>query len=298
MRKNVVLLLTVCLFISGFSLAWAQEPGAGAPPKVLRIYREEVKPGKAGLHEKNEAAWTRAFVKAKYPAHYLAMTTMTGPAEAWFLEGHDSLASAEQAEQFIQNNALLKAEVEQLAQRDGEYLSGARGMVAVYRPELSYRADGIKIGEYRYFHLTTVRVRPGHDNDFIEGNKIVREAHEKANVPERWAVFQVTMGMPGQTYLIFQPLKSLAEVDAFPQTHGEAFRDAIGDEGRKRLRELDNAATFSRETNLFAFSSAMSYLSKEITSAAPDFWTPKPKAPKAAAPAAAKKEAAKPSGKP
>lgn len=290
MRKTTVLLLAVLILLAAIPLAFAQERAAGAPPKVIRIFREEIKPGKGALHEKNEAAWTRAFAKGKYPAHFLAMTSVSGPGEAWYIEGHGSLASVEQTEQYVEKSAALKADIEQYSQRDGEYVSAGRAMVAVYRPELSYRPDGINQGEYRYFYVTTVRVRPGRDSDYIEGNKIVREAHEKANVPEHWAVFQVTLGMPGPTYIVLQPLKSLTEVDAFPETHGKAFTDAIGDEGRKRLRELESASTLSRETNIFAFSPSMSYVSKETIAAAPDFWTPKP--------AAAKKEAAKPSGTP
>lgn len=294
MRRALFLVGLVCLALS--TPTFAQQEAQPGPPKILRIFREEVKPGKAALHETNETAWARATAQAKYPARMLAMTSVSGPAEAWFLEGHASLASIEQAYQFVQKNAAVKAEFEQLALRDGEYLSGDREIVAVYRPELSYRAEGVNVGAYRYFYVTTVRVRPGHGDDFIEGIKLVREAHEKANVPEHWVVFQVTLGMPVPTYLIFQPLKSLTEVDAFPETHGKPFQDAIGDEGRKRLRELENAGTFSRETNVFTFSPAMSYVSEEVAAADPAFWTPKPAMAKAAP--AAKKEVKKRATKP
>ncbi len=303
MKQRVILSLGVCLFLSGASLAFAQEQPAMGPPKVLRIFREEVKPGKTAPHEKNETAWAQAFVRTKYPARVLAMTSVSGPAEAWFLEGHDSLASTEKTNQFVEKNGAVKAEFDQLSLRDGEYLSGFREILAVYRPDLSYRAGGINIGEYRYFYVTTVRVRPGHNEDFAEGNKLVRDTHEKANVPEHWAVFQVTLGMPGPTYLIFQPLKSLADADAFPETHGKAYQDALGDEGRKRLRELDNAGTFSRETNIFAFNPAMSYVSQEMAATDPTFWAPKPagKAMAKTAPKAApetKKEVKQPVTKP
>ena len=81
--------------------------------------------------------------------------------------------------------------------------------------------------------------------------------------------------MPNGTYLILEPLKSMADVDAFPQTHGQAYRDAVGDEGRKRLAELNSSATISSETNIFAFDPKMSHPIKEIAAADPDFWTPK-----------------------
>src|SRR5262249_34290246 len=146
-----------------------------------------------------------------------------------------------------------------------------------------------------YFYVTTFRVRPGHGNDFVEANKIIKAAHEKADVPEHWAVYQVTLGMPAGTYLTFQPLKTLADVDAFEQNHGKAFQDAIGEEGQKKLRELASAGYLSFEANVFAFNPKMSYASKETASADPDFWMPKLGA--KAAPAV-KKEGQKQGAKP
>ncbi len=292
MRQVSFLALVGCLLLCGVSLVSAQEQAAMGPPKVLRIFCEEVKPGKGPAHEKVEAAWERAFNKADYPAHYIAMTSVSGPSEAWFVEGHDSLASAERAEQFVEKNAALKAEVDRISQQDGELLSGGHNITAVYREEMSYRPTGVNIGQFRYLYVTTFRIRPGHGNDFVEANKIIKAAHEQANVPEHWAVYQVTLGMPAGTYLTLQPLKTLAEVDAFEQTHGKAYQDAIGEEGQKKLRELASAGYLSWETNVFAFNPKMSYVSKETASADPDFWTPKSAA--KAAPAAKKegKEAA------
>ncbi len=50
--------------------------------------------------------------------------------------------------------------------------------------------------------MTTFRIRPGHENNYIEANEIVRAAGEKADVPEHWAVSEVTavptyFGLPG-----------------------------------------------------------------------------------------------------
>ena len=293
MKRYLPLMCVLSLVLGSAVAALAQSatPAPGGPPKVVQIYREEVKPGKVAAHEKVEAGWPRAFAKAKWPTHYLAMVSVTGPSEAWFLTGFDSLAAWEKDTRAAEKNTALTAELDQLSAKDGELLSGGRGLVSVYRDDLSYRA-GVNIGQMRYFYLTMVRVRPGHDIDFAEWNKIIRSAHEKADVPEHWAVFQVTLGMPTGTYLIFQPLKLLTEVDDFPQTHGKAYQDATGDEGRKKLRELASAGILSYETNIFAFNPKMSYVSKETAAADPDFWTPKPKA--AVKPAAAEKEAAKP----
>jgi hypothetical protein len=274
-KKSMFLFVAACLFLTTTSIALAQEQTTSGPPKVLQIIREEVKPGKGAAHEKVEAGWPRAFANAKSPTHYIAMTSVTGPSEAWFVSGFDSLASWEKDRLDNEKNTALTAELNQLDEKDGALLSGIRSVVATYREDLSYRATGVNIGQMRYFYVNTFRIRPGHENDYIQANKIVRDAHEKANVPEHWAVFQVMSGMPSGTYLTFQPLKSLAEVDAFPQTHGKAYQEATGDDGRQKLRELASAGTLSSEVAIFSFSPKMSYASKEVASADPDFWTPK-----------------------
>ena len=288
MKRNLFTVLAVLLVLSVAGPALAQEAG---PSKVIQIYREEVKPGKTSAHEKVEVGWPRAFAKANSPTHYLAMTSVSGPTEAWYITGYESLAAWEKDTKFIESNAALSAETQRLSAQDGELLSNARSVVAIYQADMSYRANDINLGQMRYFYVTTVRVRPG--TGYGEINKIARAAHEKANVPEHWAVFEVTYGMPSGTWLIFQPLKSLAEVDAFTQTHGQAYRDAIGEDGTKKLRELTNAAVITSETNIFAFAPKMSYPSAKTIAADPEFWAPKPKA-AAPAKAAAEKPAARP----
>ena len=95
MKKVVFLCLAACLFFSTTLIALAQEKAPSGPPKVIQIIREEVKPGKGAAHEKVEVGWPRAFANAKSPTHYLAMTSVTGPSEAWFVTGFNSLAAWE-----------------------------------------------------------------------------------------------------------------------------------------------------------------------------------------------------------
>jgi hypothetical protein len=41
----------------------------------------------------------QTFAKANWPTHYLAMTTITGPSEAWFLTPYDSFEAWERDRQ-------------------------------------------------------------------------------------------------------------------------------------------------------------------------------------------------------
>ncbi|MGA9363823.1 MAG: hypothetical protein WBW16_05575, partial [Bacteroidota bacterium] len=238
------LAFSTVVLLSPLYQALAQPPASPSMPKVVLIYREEVKPGKGAAHEKVEVGWPQAFAKANYPVHYLAMTSMAGQNEAWFLEGYDSFASIEKADQAIDKNTTLKTELEKLSERDGELLSGMRTLITTYRDDLSYRPN-VTLSQMRYMTVMTMRVRLGHDSDFVAMRKIVNAGHEKANIDEHWAIYQVVSGAPAGTYLLFLPMKSMAQMDAYAEIHGKPYQDALGEENQKKVRELASTAVMT-----------------------------------------------------
>ncbi|MGB7621939.1 MAG: hypothetical protein WBN92_06275 [Terriglobia bacterium] len=279
MKRKLVLSIFILAGLVGLLAPLAAQQTMG-PPKVLSILREEVKPARGGAHEKVETGYAQFFKKAKLPTGWLGMTAVWGnSSEAWFVTGYDSFAAFDKERTAVDKMVAgaVKTGMDQLDKQDSDLLSGSRSLVATYNKELSYRAD-VDIPHMRYFRIVTVRVRPGQGHTFEEARKIVNEAHEKANVDEHWAVYEVVAGAPAGTYFIITPLKSLAEQDDFPALHGKAYQDALGDENRAKLRKMQSEAVMSAETSVYAFNPAMSVLPKEWTGADPDFWTPKPKA--------------------
>jgi hypothetical protein len=256
--------------------AAAQEGSADhGPPKVLQIFVESVKVGKGTAHEKIETGWPQAFRKAKWPTHYIGTTTATGVPEAWFLSGYESFAAMETDQQNVGKNPTLSRELERLSALDGDMLTNTRGILATYNPELSYRA-AVDIGRMRYFSLNLVTLKPGYDSAFADARKLIRDAHEKANLDEHFAVYDVVSGIPGPAYLVIIPMRSLQEVDAFMAGHdSKPYRDAIGESGRQQLREFARAGIVSGENRLLAFSAKMSYPSDDWIASDPEFWKPK-----------------------
>ena len=122
---------------------------------------------------------------------------------------------------------------------------------------------------------TTTRIRPGHDAQYAEYvQKLVNVAREKAKVDKlHVATFQVVSGAPGGTYLIFRPLKSLAEFD---DPIAVRVRASMGDDMRKDADKAVSEAVLSSEISTYAFAPGMSYVEKEFAAADPGFWNPKP----------------------
>ena len=75
----------LALAFAGTAPAQAPPAAASTPPKLIRVYREEVMVGKGLAHADFETRYVEAFRAAGWPVTYLALQSFTGPQEAWFL---------------------------------------------------------------------------------------------------------------------------------------------------------------------------------------------------------------------
>jgi|SRR5580658_339901 hypothetical protein len=273
--------------ISG-SAVGQDKPADHMPPKVLAVIREYVKPGKPSTqHEKTESLFVQAMTRAKWPTHYLAVESLSGKSRALFFTGYDSFAAWEKDTLATEKNKPLSAELDRAYAADGELLSETDSAVLTFNEGYSLRPE-VDIAQMRYFEISAWQIKQGHDKDWDEIVKLVKEAYKK--IPDaHWAAYQVVYGLPDTTYIIFNPMKSLAEVDKNFAANKD-FEAAMGEAGMKKLSELSAAAIESSQTNLFAFNPRMSYPVDEWVKADPEFWKPKAEA----APAASKKPAEKP----
>lgn len=287
MKRITGFMLGLYLLIGGLGMAMAQDTTPPPPPKVLTVFREFVKPGKGGgPHEKAESAFVQAMTRAKWPTHYLAVSSITGKPRVLFLTGYDSFEAWEKDILAEEKNATLSAEVGKAAVADGDLLSDVDASALVYSEEYSLRS-AVDIPHMRYFDISLYRVREGHDADWDAIVKMVKAAYEK--IPDvRWAVYHAQYGQEGNTYVVFTPMKSAAEIDkGFAQD--KQFMANLGEDGMKKFSGLLAGAIEFSQHNLFSFTPGMSYVADEWIKADPDFW--KPKAAHAAAP---KKAAEKP----
>jgi len=274
MRRLLGALLGFCAILASIGVAAAQEQPSMQPPKLLVITREYLKPGKMGsTHEKAEGAFVRAFERAKWPTHYLAMDSLSGKSRSLFLTGYDSFAGWEKDALAVQKDAQLSAALEHAAAADADLLDSTDGHALLYRDEYSLR-PGVDLPHMRYFEISLYHVKPGHEKDWDEIVKMVKEAYEKAVPDVHWATYESLYGGPSGTYVVINPIKSGAEIDK-DLASDKDFESAMGEDGMKRLGELSAAAIDSSESNLFVLNPRMSYVGEDWIKA-DDFWKPKP----------------------
>jgi hypothetical protein len=293
MKKILFFPILVATFLLGSIVSLLAQPAPSAgPPKVLLIEREEIKPGRGTAHEKEAHGYVQLAIRAKSEAHWLGLTSLSGNEnEAVFLTAYPSFEALEKDRtnfEKVEGGALM-ADLEKLEAAGAEMHASQRATLAVLRENLSYRLKDFtseRLAHSRYFELESFRVRLGHFGEFGEGAKLYFGAMEKANVNTPIALYQVVSGASGGTYIAISLMKSLKEMDV---DNNKAVMTALGEENGKRLQTLERDSVINIESNLYAISPKMSYVSKELASIDPGFWTPKtPAAPKAAATPAAK----------
>lgn len=190
------------------SICFAQP---AAPPKVLLLVRQQFKSGRGPARERMERATAAEYNKLDVPIYWMEMQAFTGPAEAMFFCPYDSFEAVEKAGSTL--GQLNEAHPELVRRQAGidDSLSSERTIFAVRRD--SPGVNGIDLAQARFIRMLVVHGRPGEEQPSADLTPSV--------------VYQVTSGMPGQAFLIFQAMTTFTAVPAARVTHGTVVEDIV-----------------------------------------------------------------------
>ncbi len=275
----------VRISLLGFSSAlsaWAQNgqaPAApGTPPKVLLVAHEELKPGKESAYAKLAAAIVRGYSRAKIPVYWLALPAVTGSPEVLYLDAFSSFDEAEKTGVTLSAALAAHPDLAQMQDRPLGFVTSEKTVIALRRDDLGYRPGAIDLSKARYLRINVFHLRPGYEAEFAEAAKIAGAAYEKVNANAPWVVYQVNAGTEGPTFLVFQPMRALKDVDD-AILRAKAVQDAEGEAGGQRLQQISREAFASTASHIYAMNPAMSHVSADFAAGDPDFWRPKPAPP-------------------
>ena len=257
-------LLASALGVSAQSLPTTQ-------PKLLQIIREQVKVGHAAAHVKTEAGWPAAFAKAKSPDYYLAMVSITGPQVVWYVAPWESYTAWDKSMTRDAANTELSAELDRLSAADAEHVDSITTLEALARPDLSHGVYP-DLNKQRFWEITIMRVRPGHDEQFAAAAKAYKAMAARSMPNASWRVYQIAAGMPGSTYLIFSSVQSFGQFDA-AMAEGMAGEKTATAEERAIFQKFNTEALINAESNKYRLDPAMSYVPAETRAADPSFWS-------------------------
>jgi hypothetical protein len=238
------------------------------PPAILQVFRDQVKPGKMAEYARLEGEAAQACVRAgTWP--YVTIQAITGPQEVWFVSGFDSYAAMEKSAEPFARNATLGAELNRIMEAKTPLVNDPHTVFLEYREDLG-RNTGLVRAQTRFFNVTIVRVYPGHEKEFEDGQRIVRAVRERAGTADNRAVYQTVSGMASNTYMIFSPYHSFHEAGEALGPFGQD--EDLDDSTRARLRDLRGVAVQNSETFVFAVNPPMSNPAGEWLVDDPEFW--------------------------
>jgi hypothetical protein len=271
--KKTALCLTLLALAAGSAAPALAQGMPTTQPKFMHVFREQIKPGRSGDHAKWEAGWPAAYEKAQSPYHYIALQSITGPPEVWYVT---PLANHAAYEEMLaaEEKAGLGPELERLSKGDGEFLAEQSALQAVAMPELSHGAFPAP-GKMRFYEITTFRIRPGHQDAWMAATKAYKAAAGRSAPNAGWRTYAVVAGAPDGTYLIFSSVGGFAEFDRM-MAEGEATMKGATPEEMGVIGKFMKESVLNVSTNRYRLDPGQSYVNAETKAMDPAFWAKKP----------------------
>jgi len=218
------------------------------PPQILEVYREFWKPGNVAAGRKIEVEASQICVELKCPHPYLGLESVTGPKEAWFLNGFVSSTEQTQVgEDYQKNPALIEALNKILARKKPLSRADDINVFAHYQPSLS-RGAPWSLGRGRFLVITVTKRDPApNGNPVIDGT--ARDGTTRDGTARDGTAFETEDG----TRFIFSPARTRREANA-------------------------RAAAAGPETRVFAVRPYWSLPSRDWVATDPSFWKDRPTA--------------------
>jgi hypothetical protein len=294
MKNHCRLLIAWLLVFALATMASAQDvpsPNlAGAPPQMLVLVHQQFLPGKAAERHGLEVAISRASNQLDVPNSWIDLESISGRSEALFFDPFDSF---EQVDTAFAAWGRIFATHPELARMQDELkalVSKERTVIAVRRDDIGFRHMSIDFSKARFLRVLEVRLHPGHESEFVEAFRNLGRAYESIKADTPWVVYQVNVGLPSPTFLVFLPMRSLKKNDDLLDWR-RSIREAAGQQASDRAEQIARDAYVETESNLYAISPETSHVSSDFAAGDPEFWSAKSPAAK---PASRKDSDAKP----
>src|SRR5215831_9855054 len=129
------------------------------PMPILLIAREPLVVGRENEYREIEEETARLSVKLGCPHPYLAMESLTGPKEVWWLNGFDSPEDQRQVAQAYEKNAPFSAALKKNSGRKAPVTGKVIEIVEQYRPDLTNGVPWI-LGHGRFLVIAVTKDRP------------------------------------------------------------------------------------------------------------------------------------------
>ena len=234
-------------------------PETGVTPNALLLYRADLIPGKETAYEQTEAEIVQDYASAKIPIYWSALQAVTGSPHVLYFDGFDNFADIERSGADLAQGLDAHPEIGTLQQKLADLVSAARTVLAFRRDDLGYRLNKIDLAKANFVRVSIFQFRAGYEDEFADAVRTRARIYETNDIDTPWMIYQVHSGFALPTYIEFQPMNSLSEIDDALDRSAKARRpgEARPLAAQKWIREAD----LSIDIQIYRVSQSMSHLS-------------------------------------
>jgi len=260
-----LLFLAACQSLGAQSVT--PSPETGVTPSTLVLYRADLVPGKDVAYGQTQAEIVQGYAKAQIPVYWLAMQSITSSPHVLYFDGYDSFAAVEQAGADIAQGLKAHPELAALQQKLQECFSGPRTVLAFRRDDLGYRLNKIDLAKTRFVRVSILHFRPGFEEEFAEAVRARARIYETNDIDTPWMFYQVHSGLALPTFIEFQPMNSLSEIDD-ALDRNKRSRHVPAEARQLPTQKWMKEAELNIEIEIYSVSLSMSYLPTQKAAAA------------------------------
>ena len=273
MKKTAVLVLACAFLLSVAAMAAEPAKTASNVPKIIQIYKDEVKMGSQMTYDNLIRQVRQTVNSSNAGLYWVAATPITGHAgTVSFVSFYENYAEVEAGGKAWEKATAPLMKDASFNRELGQSIGSSKAIIARYREDLSYRPEKLDLATATTWELGVVKIKPGTGMDFADIEKEAVELHKRGNIDEHWVVYQVEYGASEPTFLFLTGLKSLAELDTdLKEAHKAVFTDSV----RRRFSATAREVVTSETALLLAVRPDISRAPQTLVAANPTFWTAK-----------------------
>ena len=137
------------------------------PPRLLEIFRDFVKPGSEAAFRSVEEDAARICAELGCPHPHLAIESLTGPREVWWLNAFESEAEHQRVVDAYRSNRALTTALKEITRRREGLIFPPIDLLTTYRPDRSGDAPW-KLGGARFFVAAMTKRENGLEGSVFE----------------------------------------------------------------------------------------------------------------------------------
>jgi hypothetical protein len=173
----------------------------GRPPNILQIFREPLKPGGEEAYKTIENDTARASAELNCPHPHLAVESLSGPKEVWWLNGFESEAEKHRVEEEYAKNRPLMAALEQNSRRKQRFTGTPVNVYASHRADLS-SSDTWMLSGTRFLVIAVIRQDAAADGSIFDAPDGVRFVFRPAGTREQADLAAARLGQDARVFAV------------------------------------------------------------------------------------------------